>query len=675
MRKTWLLVSLALLCAPAAAQRQPVADAFRPLADEAWPTPGPTRTGSGAPGPAYWQQRADFRIAATLNEADKTITAEGTLTYRNNAPEPLDYLWLLLDSNIDAKATAAQLTGTVTGAGGKASGVEATERRARWPGGYRRLTVSNAQGKPLPTRYQGTLLRVDLPQPLRPGESVELKLGWTVAIPETGVVGGRAGYDCADASGSSCIYLGGHWFPRPVAFSDYRGWHVDPFLGDGEFALEFGNYDVALTVPSNHIVSATGTLQNAPEVLTAAQQQRLEAAAAAREPVMIVSGQELTRSGSGTKTWRFRAENVRDFAFASSARYQWDAMGVDVGSGKSVLAMSFYPTDVAKLWQPYSTRSVAHALKTYSAALFPYPYPVAQVAYGPVDGMEYPMLVFNDPAPRSDGSIGTVDKAGPLNSLVGIHIHEIGHIWLSQIINSDERQWSWMDEGLNSYLQFRSEQAWDPQFLSRLGGPPQSVRHIMARPRQTPLMTHSDSMSDYFDHSYIKTATALNVLGEAVLGRETFDHALADYARRWAFKRPTPYDFFRTIEQSSGTKLDWFWRGWFYGVGHVDLALDAIREAKAQGGSGRYYHFDFRNAGGIVMPIWLQLNFADGSSEKLTIPASVWRRDNAAVRWQYRSDKPVTGARIDPDGITADIDPSNNGARTGAASKTPQDYP
>ena len=614
------------------------------------------RTASGAPGPAYWQQQADYRIAARLDEADKTISAEGELVYHNRSPEPLAYLWLLLDSNIYAQASEANLSETVSG--DKASNVEASERRARWQGGYRQLSVRDSKGAVLTTRAKGTLLRVDLAAPLQPGRSVTLNLAWTVAMPETGVVGGRAGYDC-ELSG--CIFFGGHWFPRPAAFSDYRGWHTDAFLGDGEFALEFGNYEVALTVPGDHIVAATGVLQNPADVLTPAQQQRLSAATRASAPVTIVAADE--PRGKASRTWRFKADNVRDFAFASSPRYQWDAMAVDVGGGKPVLAMSFYPRTVASLWQSHSTKSVAHALTTYSAALFPYPYPVAQVAYGPVDGMEYPMLAFNDPSPRKDGSIGTVDKAGPLNSLVGIHVHEVGHFWLSQIVNSDERQWSWLDEGVNSYLQFKAEQAWDPRCLSRLGGPPQSVRQIMARPRQTPLMTHSDRMSAYFDHSYIKTATALNVLREAVLGPEAFDRGLREYARRWAFKRPTPYDFFRTMEQSAGADLDWFWRGWFYGVGHVDLALDAIREVKAEGGSGHYYHFDFRNAGGIVMPIWLKLDFADGSSDRLTIPASVWRRNNAAVRWQYRSDKPLTGASIDPEGRTADLDASNNSAQ------------
>ena len=403
------------------------------------------------------------------------------------------------------------------------------------------------------------------------------------------MIGGRAGYECFGddpGEGEDCIYQIAQWFPRAAAFSDYEGWHNKAFLGRGEFTLEFGDYNVDITVPEDFIVSATGVLTNPEEVLTADQRARLEEAETAEEPVFIVTPAEArANERRGTRsmaTWTFAAENVRDFAWAGSRKFIWDAVGFEQdGQGIApdhVMAMSFYPNESEPLWSTWSTRAVEHTMRVYSEFSFPYPYPTAQSIAGPQGGMEYPMVTFNGgtygrPTVDDDGNL--TYSLGSKRGLIGVIIHEVGHIYFPMTVNSDERQWTWMDEGLNTFLQFQAERRWEEDHPVRRGDP-DLIAAYMASSNQVPIMTQSDSAINFGNNAYGKPATALVVLRETILGRELFDEAFRTYAERWMFKRPTPYDFFRTMEEVSGVDLDWFWRGWFYSTDHVDISLDRV---------------------------------------------------------------------------------------------------
>lgn len=579
----WLVVFL-MVCTGAVAH--PVSqtkgtfhDSFRQL-DEQWPTPTDQRTGSGAPGHGYWQQRADYRIDVTLDEKKRRITGREVVTYHNNAPDSLDYLWLYLDQNRhqpEADAVLARPTGedeTYT-----FDEIRRELRSRTFNGGSLVTAVKDSEGRDLPYRIVSTLMRIDLPKPLAPGETFSFSVSWQYDIPEQKVLGGRSGYEHFKKDGND-IYQIAQWFPRMAAYTDYHGWQNKSFLGSGEFTLEFGNYDVAITVPADHIVSATGTLQNPNDVLTAKQRQRLETARTADKPVYIVTPEEArANQQEGTrdqKTWRFKADNVRDFAFASSRKFMWDAQGHRQSDGSVVMAMSFFPPEANPLWEQYSTAAVIHALKVYSRFTLDYPYPVAQSVNGPVFGMEYPMISFNGPRPEiaDDGTI-TYARQTKYN-LISVIIHEIGHNFFPMIVNSDERQWAWMDEGLNTFLQFLAEQEWEDDYPSRRGEP-RDIVNYMKSDRQVPIMTNADSVIQLGNNAYGKPAAALTILRETILGRDLFDFAFKQYAERWKFKRPAPTDFFRTMEDASGVDLDWFWKGWFYSTDHVDISIDTVR--------------------------------------------------------------------------------------------------
>ncbi|MFN7388181.1 M1 family metallopeptidase [Brevundimonas sp.] len=587
-----LAVAMAILAGPVAAQvsqgpvQQTVGtfdDKFRQFEGEDWPTPTDYRNASGAPGHRYWQQQVDYDIEVTLDEGRRTLTATETITYQNNSPDGLNYLWLLLDQQNYRRASLAERSRTV----GNTTTLSVPEvlriqHFQEWEGGFNDLVITGADGRALPFRITDSLLRIDLPQTLQSGQSVSFTIAFTLPLPETNVVGGRSGYECFTDPGEdgNCIFLAAQWFPRLAVYSDYEGWHTAQFLGSGEFTLEFGDYNVSITAPADHQVSSTGALQN-PEILTAEQRARLEHARTADEPVYIVTpaeaeAAEQNPARSGTRTWQFAAENVRDFAFASSRKFVWDAMGVEQDSTEHpiVMAMSFYPKEARPLWDAYSTKSIAHTIDVYNDFSFPYPYPTAQSVNGPVGGMEYPMITFNGPRPVVDdqGRITYTERAK--NGLIGVVIHEVGHIYFPMVVNSDERQWTWMDEGLNSFLQYIAQKQWDPDFPSR--GEPRDIVEYMVSTDQVPIMTQSDSILQFGNNAYGKPATALVILRETVMGRELFDRAFREYAQRWAFKRPTPYDFFRTMEESSGMDLDWFWRGWFYSTDHVDIALENV---------------------------------------------------------------------------------------------------
>jgi hypothetical protein len=581
---------LALLASLSASAQQ-FDDKFRQL-DELLPTPTDTRTASGAPGHAYWQQRADYTIRATLDEAKRAISGSETVTYHNNSPDTLAYLWVQLDQNmfradsdnrniISYPSREAWATGR-TGPGG--TNFEAARfifASRAFDGGVKVASVTDADGKPLRYVINKTMMRIDLPQPMKPGARFSFKMAWSFNVPETNVLGRRMGFEPFDKEDKNDIFEIAQWYPRMAAYYDAHGWQNKQYLGDGEFTLEFGDYDVELTVPSDHVVAATGVLQNPGNVLTAAQRQRLDQARTATKPVVIVSQAEATAAEKGrastTKTWHFRANNVRDFAWATSRKFIWDAQGYKKG-GTDVLAMSFYPKEANPLWEHYSTPAIIHTIDSYSKYTFDYPYPVAISVNGPVGGMEYPMLSFNGGRPTKDKKTGQLTYSKHTKyGLISVIIHEVGHNYFPMIVNSDERQWTWMDEGINTFMQFLAEQAWEADYPSTRGEA-RAITSYMASRGQTPIMTNSESVLSRGNNAYAKPATALNVLRETILGRELFDFAFREYAQRWKFKRPTPADFFRTMEDASGTDLDWFWRGWFYGTDPVDVSVDGITE-------------------------------------------------------------------------------------------------
>jgi hypothetical protein len=575
----------------------PFDDKFRQL-DELLPTPTDTRTASGAPGHAYWQQRADYRIRASLDEARREIQGSETVTYHNNSPDTLHYLWVQLDQNMfraDSdnrniasypsreawRSSSAPGTGAASQAGLQYEAARFLAESRKFDGGFKVASVTGLDGKPLRYVINKTMMRIDLEQPLKPGSRVSFNMAWSFNVPETNVLGRRMGFERFDKEDKNDLFEIAQWYPRMAAYYDVHGWQNKQYLGDGEFTLEFGDYDVEVTVPSDHIVAATGELQNAGEVLTASQRERLEQARTAKQPVVIASQADAEAREKGraatSKTWHFRAKNVRDFAFATSRKFIWDAQGFKKG-GTDVLAMSYYPKEGNPLWEKYSTQAIIHTIDQYNKYSFDYPYPVAISVNGPVGGMEYPMISFNGGRPTKDKKTGALTYSRSTKyGLISVIIHEVGHNYFPMIVNSDERQWTWMDEGINSFMEFLAETAWEDNYPARRGEARNIVDYMKSR-NQQPIMTNSESIANRGSNAYAKPATALNVLRETVLGRELFDFAFKEYAQRWKFKRPTPADFFRTMEDASGTDLDWFWRGWFYTTDAVDVSVDGISE-------------------------------------------------------------------------------------------------
>ncbi len=590
----WLCLATAALANPVQQTKGNFEDKFRQLEGEGWPTPTDYRNASGAPGYRYWQQKVDYDLRVRLDEPKRLVTGSAVVKYRNNSPDTLSYLWLMLDQDQYRRDSIAELTRTVSGDKISLGEIRRAKRMQEWEGGMTIVAVRDAGGRALPFTRTDTMIRVELAQAVAAnGGETSFTIEWSFPMVDYKVVGGRSGYECFTAAGEdgNCIFQGAQWFPRLAVYSDYEGWHNKTFLDDGEFTLEFGDYRVALTVPADHVVAATGEVQNADEVLTAAQRSRLAQARTASAPVYVVTPDEAAAAergrASAEKTWVFAAANVRDFGWASSRKFVWDALGVKQASTEQplVMAMSFFPKEARPMWDAYSTKAIAHTIDVYGKFTFPYPYPTAQSVNGPVSGMEYPMISFNGPRPLKDRKTGnlTYTEAGKYR-LIGVVIHEVGHNWFPMIVNSDERQWTWMDEGLNTFLQFQAEKQWDEKFQSRRGEPRGIAEYMLSRD-QMPLMTQSDSVLQFGANGYGKPAAALTILRETVLGRERFDRAFKEYANRWRFKHPTPVDFFRTMEESSGVDLDWFWRGWFYTTDHVDLALDNIVRARIDSGN------------------------------------------------------------------------------------------
>ena len=737
----------------------PFEDKFRQL-EEILPTPNAYRNAAGQPGHAYWQQQVDYSIAAALDEEEQRISATQTVTYHNNSPDTLTYLWLHLDQNRFRDDSIAEMSRTFEDPSPAGAGEDDTAqisldnlRRLQYMDdedlGFEISAVTDGTGGPMRHVIVGTLMRVDLPAPLATGERAEFTVEFAYNIVHGSAFRARGGYEHFpdDArTGGNHIFAIAQWFPRLAAYTDYEGWTNKEFLGSGEFTLEFGDYDVAITVPADHIVSATGELTNGGEVLTAEQQARLRQAETAERPVFIVTpdeARENERDGaSGTATWRFSAKNVRDFAWASSRKFIWDARGMRQPGAEQeqVMAMSFYPKEGGTLWSDYSTEVVIHALEVYTRFTFDYPWPTAQsVSVGFLGGMEYPMITFNGPRTnlQDDGSrtYSLADK----RFLIGVIIHEIGHFFFPMIVNSDERQWTWMDEGLNSYLDAVAGREWDPAISWAVE--PRHMTDYMRSTDQVPIMTQSDSVLQFGANAYGKPTAALNILRETILGRELFDFALREYARRWKFKRPTPADFFRTMEEASGVDLDWFWRGWFYTTDHVDISLDRVYEMRldtedpdvdfarlretreseppsvfvekneAEGrrtwvernphvrdfydendeftvtGVERkrydeflagledweratleravdedlnYYILELSNLGGLVMPILLELTYAGGGQEQISLPAETWRRAPHGLKKLIVSPEKISSIVVDPKWETADADIENN---------------
>lgn len=548
-------------------------DKFKQL-DDLLPTPNVYRTASGAPGHRYYQQKADYKISLELDDEKQIIRGEETITYTNNSPDPLTYLWLQLDQNQTAKNSHSKLIDVERMQDFRT--IENLERRfLEFDGGFKIEWIKSLSNEDMSYAINQTMLRIDLKNTLKPGASISFKIKWWYNINDRMKIGGRSGYEYFDED-KNYLYTIAQFFPRMCVYDDVNGWQNKQFLGRGEFALPFGDYEVSITVPADHVVGATGELQNANAVLTSEQRRRLFLARTADKPVFIITPQEaLSTEGNRDnkkKTWVFRAKNVRDFAFATSRKFIWDAMGVKQGNN-TVMAMSYYPKEGNPLWEIYSTRVVAHTLNVYSRHTFDYPYPVAISVHSKWIGMEYPMICFNGGRPEPDGTYSANTKYGMLSVI----IHEVGHNYFPMIVNSDERQWSWMDEGLNTFLQYLTEQEWERDYPSRRGPAHMIVDYMKGNKNMiSPIMTNSESLWQFGNNAYGKPATALNILRETIMGRELFDYAFKVYAQRWMFKHPTPADFFRTMEDASAVDLDWFWRGWFFTTDHVDIALDKV---------------------------------------------------------------------------------------------------
>lgn len=574
---TKYIILFFLLSAFAIFAQQPTTNQnkFRQLGYEL-PTPNVYRTASGAPGHEYWQQRADYSMNITLDEENNRIYGEETITYYNNSPDELSYLWLQLDQNIRQKDSDSKKTST-SSLGEQESAGSLNRLFYDFDGGFKIDWVKDAQQKQLPYYIKGTNMRIDLTEVLKPSKSVTFKVKWWYNINDRIKLGGRSGYEYFEDDNNS-IYTIAQFFPRMCVYNDVDGWQHRQFLGRGEFTLTFGNYEVFLTVPADHLVAATGTLKNVKEILSPSHYQQYEYAKNSGEFTIIATQEEATErektKRTDTKTWHFAAENVRDFAFATSRKFIWDAMSVPLSDGRKVMAMSMYPKEANPLWEKFSTKAVAHTIKWYSHYTFDYPYPVAWSVHGDQIGMEYPMISFNFGKPEKDGTYSERTKYG----MIGVIIHEVGHNYFPMIVNSDERQWTWMDEGLNTFLQYLTEQQWERDYPSRRGPAHKIVDYMKGdKSRISPIMTNSESIFQFGNNAYGKPATALNILRETVLGRELFDYAFKTYARRWMFKHPSPADFFRTMEDASGVDLDWFWRGWFYTTDHADQAITNVK--------------------------------------------------------------------------------------------------
>ena len=710
---------------------------FRQLNQE-FSSPNMFRTASGAPGPAYYQQQADYKINIELDDLNKKIYGDEIVTYTNNSPDQLDYLWVQLDQNIRSKDSPSLIrdSSKLVEPAYIPNSFDDDFLKKPFDGGFNINHVRGIDNKPLDYFINQTMMRIDLPEPLKTGQSFSFKVKWNYNINNRLEDRGRSGYETFP-SDDNRAYTIAQFFPRMCVYDEVEGWQNYQFWGDGEFALPFGNYEVNITVPADHILEATGELINRKEVYTKEMMKRFnQAKKSFDEPVLIVTQEEaeITEKSfsKDKKTWKFIAENVRDFAFATSRKYILDMMAVKIGED-TVMAVSLYPREGNPMWEDFSTITVVETLKFYSDYTFNYPYHKAVSVHAHRVGMEYPMICFNFGRPNIDGSYSDDEKFG----MIGVIVHEIGHFFFPMIVNSDERQWAWMDEGINTFVQYLAEQEFGKKYPEIIypyknfpsdRGPAEMIVDYMSVDQNylAPIMSNPENVYSLGPNAYGKPATALNILRETIMGRELFDYAFKKYSNRWKFKHPTPEDFFRTMEDASAVDLDWFWRGWFYTTDYVDIGIKEINQyyvspnpseelkkvlidemgiprnswrplifldkfendkennkEKAPLDNSKllnnylnenyskeeisklnipkyYYEVIFNKPGGLVMPIIIDIEYDDGTTERKKYPAQVWRKNDLEVRKVLTSNKKILSIKLDPDKETADIDVSNN---------------
>ena len=729
----FLFVSIAFV--GSAQQKNLNNNPFKQLNQEL-PDPNRYRAASGAPGPDYWQQQVDYDIKMRLDDDNQKLYGDEKITYKNNSPDQLTYLWVQLDQNVRSKDSDSHHIKT-SELGEKSSTRALAALEPTFEGGFNIEAVKDGSGRTMKYMINKTMMRIDLPKALKPGGETSFSIKWWYNINNTREIGGRSGYEHFKEDGNN-VYCIAQFYPRLCKYTDQDGWQNKQFLGRGEFTLEFGDFDVEITVPSDHLVAATGTLQNESAVLTASQKSRLaQARKSFVNTVLIATKDEaddrMEEKAKNTKTWKFHADQVRDFAFATSRRFIWDALNVKLPSGETAMAMSMFVKEGDCLWSKYSTKAVAHAMYWFSHYSCDYPYPVAWSIDGSM-GMEYPMICFNYGRCEDDGTYSERMKYGH----IGVIIHEVGHNFFPMIINSDERQWTWMDEGLTTFVQYLSEQQFERNYPSRRGEAQKITAYMGGdKSRISPIMTNSESIYQFGSNAYSKPATALNILRETVMGRELFDYAFKEYSERWKFKSPSPSDFFRTMEDASGVDLDWFWRGWFYTNDHVDLALGTVKHFKADpkdptkqeevaradkakerrnissirneeliketynerdpslddyytdydklakdaidkaeyeksiadmsdedkallNSTKNYYEVQIKRVGGLVMPVILEFEYVDGTTEVIRLPAEIWKFGSEEITKVFPTDKEVRNIVLDPFLETADVDTNNN---------------
>ena len=701
---------------------------FRQLTD-LFATPNKYHNASGAPGVDYYQQKVDYSMNIELDDEKKKLYGEQSITYYNNSPDDLEYLWIQLDQNIRKKDAPALEKNE-----SKFQLIQQTQTFASsyikepFDGGFNIEWVRDINNNPIKYYINQTMMRIDVSKPIMSGQQYKFKIKWWYNINDHVNDEGRSGYEYFPKDNNRA-YVIAQFFPRLCVYNDVEGWQNYQFWGNGEFALEFGDYDVNITVPSDHILDATGVLQNPKEVLSKIEYNRYKKAQNSYEkPVIIVSEDEVIekeKSFSKTKkTWKFKAKNVRDFAFATSRKFIWDMQAVKIGSNK-VMAVSLYPKEGNPLWEEYSTKAVVQSLITYSKFTFDYPYPKAVSVHAKNQGMEYPMICWNFGRPDEDGNYSDRTKFG----MISVIIHEIGHNYFPMIVNSDERQWGWMDEGLDTFVQYLTEQEFAESYPEVLGtlekypsrrGDPKKIIPYMSGDQNfiSPIMSNPENIFQLGANAYAKPATALNILRETIMGRDLFDHAFKTYSKRWMFKHPTPEDFFRTMEDASAVDLDWFWRGWFYTTDFVDIGInsfkkysistsppdkvkemvegyginsdemiesiymledkddqtinklrqdrlkvleDYLKENNSDSEIPKYfYEIGFEKPGGLVMPIIVKYTYADGSSDIVKYPVQLWRKNLDQVYKVVTSDKEIIEVTLDPNFETSDVNMNNN---------------
>ena len=697
------------------------------------PTPNAYRTASGAPGVDYWQQRADYKIDVTIDDENQMLYGEEVITYFNNSPDVLRYLWVQLDQNVRANdsntplVTPSTMSNSYSGKRLQSLTNSFTNAKGeKYNGGYEISYVKDLNNKNLNYSIVSTMMRIDLEKPMSTGDSYTFKIKWSYEINDRMKLGGRGGYEYFPKDGNFS-YTIAQWFPRMAVYDDKEGWQNKQFLGRGEFALAFGDYELNITVPADFIVAATGSLQNPEEVLTKKELERYEKAKQTFDkPVIITTQEEAVKKENNpirnkTKIWRYKAEMVRDVAFATSRKFIWDAMAVKLDN-YTPLAMSYYSKEGNPLWEKESTKAVAYTLKTYSKHTIEYPYPVAISVHAASIGMEYPMICFNFGRPNEDGTYSDATKW----RMISVIIHEVGHFFIPMIINSDERQWTWMDEGLNTFVQSLTQKEYYKDMPLRRGTA-ESIVDYMRSPKDMlrPIMTNSEQIAsrEFGANAYGKPASALSVLRETIMGPELFDYAFKEYSRRWAFKHPDPADFFRTMEDASAIDLDWFWRGWFYSTDNVDVSVEGVKwfkmknvdkpfenkakvenkeikgkknqsddpkyampfepsefyfsstnkneyrefmnqvdddKIKMQNSNKNFYEVTFENKGGLVTPLIIEWTYEDGSIEIEKLPAEIWRLNETVVSKVFVKDKIVKNIKLDPNKETADVNMDDN---------------